>query len=421
MTAEPHSDAGGGFRLDRLLLLVPPAIILLVAALTPTASLHPDQNDVALYLDKARSITQGMVPYRDFKLEYPPGALIPMTVPYLAGLSSRIDLGAYKVLFAGWEAFLLLVLGVVIGRIGAFLGDARGPALKLLVLTCGAALAMTWRYDLFPAVLATVAVWAALERRLIVIGVALGIGVLAKLYPIVLLPALALPWLVPLDLARLVRLGATVGLTILVGLLPFVALAGDDAFQFLTYQTGRGLQIESIGGAFVLLAGLVAGDPVRLSFGFGAVQVEGGLADLLLRLLPAVTVVVFAALAWIGWRRVQGDAWVADAEQDGVIRPASLVALAFASLLLLLLTSKVYSIQYVVWIVPFLAFVRGPAFWLGAAVTALTMPIHPVLYGDLVKQEALPILVLNLRNALVVALTAWLIWSLRPSRPTALG
>jgi hypothetical protein len=71
--------------------------------------------------------------------------------------------------------------------------------------------------------------------------------------------------------------------------------------------------------------------------------------------------------------------------------------------------------------VPFIALLRGWPFWLGAILVAMTMPIHPVLYADLIEQQALPILVLNLRNALAVGLTGWLLWSLRRSRPIAVG
>ena len=392
--------------------------MLAVAALTPTDHLYPDQGDVGLYLEKAHAVVSGLVPYRDVPFEYPPAALVPMVAPYLAGLSNDVQLDAYKVLFAAWEALLLLGLGVVVAAIAARLGD--GNALRRLVLvTMGAILAITWRYDLFPALLVAVAVWAAIERRPSVVGLALGLGVLAKLYPIALLPALALPWLRPFDVGRLVRLGATFGLTILVGLAPFVVLAGDDAFAFMGYQVGRGLQIESVGGGLAVLAGLLSGSAPDLSFGYSAVQVEGPLARTLLALLPVVTVAGFGVLAWLGWRRVTDEA-AEDAPDDGV-RPSTLVALAFASLLVLLVTSKVYSIQYVVWIVPFVALLRARLFWLGAAVVAPTMVIHPMLYGDLVDQEALPILVLNLRNALVVALAGWVLWSLRPSRRIALG
>jgi uncharacterized membrane protein len=382
--------------------------VLLVAALTPTAALYPDQGDVGLYLEKARAVTAGHLPYRDVRFEYPPAALIPMVVPYLAGLGGDVGLDAYKVLFAAWEAGLLLLLGAILGRIGARLGlSAREVALRLTLVAIGAILAVTWRYDLFPAVLATAAVWASVARRPAVVGVLVGLGVLAKLYPVALLPALALPWVVPLDLARLTRLGAAFGLTVLVGLLPFVALAGDDALAFVTYQVGRGLQIESIGGGLAVLAGLVSGSPPELSYGFSAVQVEGPMARALLVVVPVATVLGYGLLALLALRRLRAEA--TPDRSDAGVRPATIVTLSFLSVLVLLVTSKVYSIQYVVWIVPFIALLRGPRFWLGAAIVALTMPIHPLLYAGLVQQQALPILVLNLRNALLVGLTAWLL------------
>jgi hypothetical protein len=96
------------------------------------------------------------------------------------------------------------------------------------------------------------------------------------------------------------------------------------------------------------------------------------------------------------------------------------VTLTFASVLVLLVTSKVFSIQYVVWIVPFAALLRGGKFWLAVAIVALTMPIHPLLYGELVKQQALPILILNLRNGLFLVLTAWVIRDLAVTRGRSL-
>jgi hypothetical protein len=84
--------------------------------------------------------------------------------------------------------------------------------------------------------------------------------------------------------------------------------------------------------------------------------------------------------------------------------------------MVLLITSKVFSIQYIVWLVPFAALLPGGKFWLAAAIVALTMPIHPLLYAGLVRQEALPILVLNLRNALLVLLTIWVIVGLFRAR-----
>jgi hypothetical protein len=385
--------------------------------LTPTGSLFPDQGDVSLYLKKASAFMAGAFPYRDEAFEYPPAAIIPMLVPYLAWPFGPIDLGLYKVLFATWEAILLLLLGIVVGRIvqvgGAAIASRTGrptldTGIRLVIVAAAAILPITWRFDLYPALLVMVGVWAALERRAAAAGVAIGIAILAKLYPLALVPALALPFLVPFDLGRLVRYGAAIAATVVLGLLPFVAIAGSETFAFLRYQNERGLQIESIGGGLAILQGWLSGAPPELSFGFSAVNVEGEFARAWLGLLPALQVAGFGLIAWLGWR------WIRAARAAGSeVPPRVVVEFAFASVLMLLVTSKVYSIQYVVWIVPFAALLGWRVFAFAAVAAWLTMPIHPILYPDLVKQTPVAIEVLNLRNALVVLLLGWVLLRLQ--------
>jgi uncharacterized membrane protein len=272
-------------------------------------------------------------------------------------------------------------------------------------LSIGVALAITWRFDLFPALLVMVALWAALDGRPGLAGFAIGLGVLAKLYPVAVVPALAIPWLFPLDVRRLARYGVALALTVGLVMLPFWLIAGSDAFAFLTYQAERGLQVESIGGGLAVLGGLLAGQPVEINHRFSSVQVEGAFADAWLAILPLLTLAGFGFLGILGWRRVRREV-----AAGGAVSPATVATLAGAAILVLIATNKVFSIQYVVWIVPFAALLRGGRFWLALAVVALTMPIHPLLYEGLVGQQALSILVLNLRNALFVALLGWTLW-----------
>lgn len=406
----------------RLLLLIPYLLIFVAAALTPDSELFSNQGDVGLYLEKATRLAGGLVPYRDFPFEYPPAALVPMAVPYFAWPFGAMSVEIYKWLFAAWEAVLMLGLGFLLARIVRLGGDAgaaavrpvapvatrlRNVALRLILLTAGAALALTFRFDLFPAFLVMVALWAALAGRPGVAGFAIGLGVLAKLYPLAIVPALAIPWLLPLQLPRLIRFGAVAALTVVVGMLPFVTLAGDDAFRFLAYQSERGLQVESIGGGLAVLGGLIGGTPVPMSYGFSAVQVEGGFAASWLAALPVLTLLGFSLLGLLGWRRIRADRLA-----FGAVPAHTVVAVATAAVLVLLATSKVFSIQYVVWIVPFAALLRGRQYWIAAALVALTMPIHPVFYGELVDQHPLPILILNLRNGLLLVLLGFVLWGL---------
>ena len=431
MTPPPGSGAAAASRAPLPLLVLLYAIPFVVVALTPIADFRGPQGDLGLYLDKAYELFRGHVPYRDFPLEYPPFALVPMAVPHRIWPFGPPTLNVYAWLFAGQMAVLLVALALVVGRIvrlrAMWPAGRGGPAVnsdglraeqrrvgvRLLILAAGAALALTWRFDLFPVLLATVALWAALEHRPVVAGAAIGAGILAKLFPLVLTPALAVAWLASRDLSRLARFALFAALVLIGGMLPFVALAGLDAFSFLGYQAERGLQIESVGGGLVLLWGLISGAPISLESPFSAWEVTGTLARVVLALTSAALLGGLGALALLAWPRAR-----AEVSRDGAVSPATIVTLATLAVLVLVVTSKVFSIQYVVWLVPFAALLPGRRFWLAAAAIALTIPIHPVLYEALVDQEALPILVLNLRNALLTALLGWMLWDL--ARPAGL-
>jgi hypothetical protein len=76
------------------------------------------------------------------------------------------------------------------------------------------------------------------------------------------------------------------------------------------------------------------------------------------------------------------------------------------ALLAFLVTTKVFSTQYVLWLAPFLPFVL-PKEWkffaLCASVFVLTALVCPYLYRGLLAQNSFAILVLLLRNVLLLA------------------
>jgi uncharacterized membrane protein len=407
VTAPRPTGIASALRAPLLLLVIPAAIVLAAAALTPAGEFSRNQGDVRLYFDNAEAIVDGRTPYAQVPLEYPPLALVPMVVPYLLMPGEHPTFDQYTWLFAGWEALLVLVLGLVLVRIarrGGIETRRRDPGwsvvLRYPVLVAGAALTIAWRFDLFAAVLLAVAVWATLANRPTAAGIALGLGVLAKLFPIVAAPALAIAWLGPRDDRRLVRFGLATVLTIAVGLVPFVAMAGPEALSFLGYQAQRGLEVESFGAGVVLLDGLVRGQPVEMHAPFKAVEVFGPLAQSWLSLLPFLTAAAFAALAFGAWRTVRSEL-----EAAGRASAETVVTLAGAAVMVLLVTSKVFSIQYVVWLLPFAVLLSRWRFLLAATIVALTMPIHPFLFAGLIAQEPLPIAILNVRNLLLLVLT----------------
>jgi len=410
-------DSRFGWRPPAELLLAPVLVIVLINALTPTAALFPNQADVLIYLHKAEALARGGIPYRDFALEYPPLALLAMAIPYFAWPGSPPNLETYRWLFTAWESLLLVALVIVASRIANRLAPelttpdgvaaSRGIATRILILVIVAAPSLAWRFDLLPAVLAALAILWALEGRASFAGVALGLGVLAKIYPLVLVPALAAVWLAPVDRRRLAGFGAGLMATVATGLLPVVLLAGDRAWGFVNYQADRGLQLETLPAGLILLVQAWNGARIPLTFDYGSVQVPGAAAQLYLSVqlwLSAICFIALAAVSLTLYRR--------ELRFTGAVQPRTIIALATAFILLLLVTNKVFSVQYIVWLLPLAAFLSRGQFWLAAVIGALSVGIHPLLYKQLIEQDRAVVWLLNIRNGLVVALLAWVLASL---------
>jgi hypothetical protein len=399
------------------LLLAPALVIVLINALTPTAALFPNQADVLIYLHKVEALARGEVPYRDFPFEYPPLALLAMAVPYFAWPWPPPNLETYRWLFTAWESLLLVALVIVASRIANKLAHelatpdgaavSRAIEARVLVLVIVAAPSLAWRFDLLPAVLAALAILWALEGHAARAGVALGLGVLTKIYPLAMVPALAAVWLAPLDRRRLAGFGAGLVATVAIGLFPVVVLAGDRAWGFVTYQADRGLELETLPAGLILLVRGGTGGRVPLTFDHSAVQLAGTAAHLYLAVQPWLSLICFAALTALSltvYRR--------ELRSGGAVQPRTIVAVATAFILLLLITNKVFSVQYIVWLLPLGAFLSRGQFWLAAVIGALSVGIHPLFFEQLIEQVNAVVWLLNIRNGLVVALLAWVLATL---------
>ena len=170
----------------------------------------------------------GRVPYRDFAVEYPPGAL----PPFVAAAPFGDYAGAFAWVMAACGVALVFVVASV--RPAAAFFVAVSPVLMgSLILS---------RFDLWPALLATAAVAALVAERHRLGWGLLGAAVAAKLWPLVLVP-LALVWSIRRGRGWSALVGAVVAAAIF---LPFVMLAPDGVWASLRGQASRPLQIESL-------------------------------------------------------------------------------------------------------------------------------------------------------------------------------
>jgi len=372
--------------------------------------------DLSIYYQDSLQLLRGGVPYRDFALEYPPLALLPFALPRLVTLGARIDFIGYVWLFLIENAIFSTLIALVIAQMRGLRSAGLALAMYALLVVVSAPL-LPWRYDLFPALLTALALLCLVRQRPGWAGIWLGLGVAAKLYPAVLLLIFAAYYLAGKNRPALLRLALGSAGALATTLLPFVLIAPGPLLSFLRYHQLRGLQLESLPAGVIVLAHALGMIPARLEFNYGALHVASPLAGAVLGWLPVVFVVIFGTVLVSGWARFREEH-----AANGRVTNASLMAYSVAALLAFIITNKVFSPQYIIWLLPFAPLLRLRQASLLLAIFALTIVLFPFNYDHLLGMELLPVLLLNLRNLLTVALLGWLLVDYAPcSWRVALG
>ena len=355
--------------------------------------------DIPVYETYGNAIERGSIPYRDFRLEYPPGALPVFALPALTsedGNEAAFRADFERLLAACGVAAVLLAAVLLAGlnatrvRVVAALG-----AVALFPLLLGNVILT--RFDLWPAALVLAALAALVWRRDRLGFGLLGLAVAAKLYPAVLVPlALSYVWRRRGRREALVCLAISAGVVAL-AFLPFLVLAPDGLAYSFGRQLGRPLQIESLGSSFFLAAHHLFGLDLEMRSGHGSQNLDGlgpAVAGILLSLAQ------LAVLAWI-WLRRPGTA-------EELVRWSAAALVAFVAL------GKVLSPQFLIWLAPVVPLVAGRrglrASVLLAVALVLTQLWFPYRYWDLALEfdGAASALVL-VRDLVLVALLAVLV------------
>jgi uncharacterized membrane protein len=225
-------------------------------------------------------------------------------------------------------------------------------------------------------------------------GILIGLGTGLKLYPVLLLP-IGAAWFHARGEGRAVRwLLAGFAAAVALAFLPVAARSGADTLSFIAYHSRRGVEIESlVGGALMFgrVAGLWAAHPAQ---NFGAVHVDATAAGATAAVSLAVLFLGYAGLLVVALRRFRRDHGT-----DRPDAPRALVTAVVCALLGFMVLGKVFSPQYLAWLLPFVPSLRARAVvWCGV-LFALTAVLFPAAYPGLVRAELLPVLLVNARNA----------------------
>jgi glycosyl transferase family 87 len=338
----------------------------------------PD-GDVIEFGRYGHAVLDGQLPYRDFHLEYPPGAIPLFTLPAL---------GEYVTWFRLENALAWVAVIVLTGALLDTLRprDRLNPlllaAVALVPLLLGPFTLM--RFDGWPTALVLAALLCLLRGRPTPGLGLLAVGAVVKAWPLALLP-LFVAYGVPR------RALVVCGAVLVLALAPFAVLTPGGAYNGLMAQPNRHLEYETI-GASTLFA---LGRPVRLYFETGSFSVAGSGANTIATLHSVVQLAMILLIVVVFVRSRRG--------------PQQLVTAVAATVAVAAVLGKVLSPQFLLWMAPFVALADEAAlvFFLGAC--ACTRGLFLGSFRALSELHRGMVALLAVRNVLLLATTGALL------------
>jgi hypothetical protein len=355
--------------------------------------------------------TLSHLPLHMLPLEYPPFALVIFSLPLL------VPLLYYQLVFAVLMALVSTLIYWLLLHYGP-----RGSALAFVFYIFIGVLALAQeRFDLVPAALTLLCLIAAERKHWSFAYITLAFGFVIKIYPILFLPALfvaeqqdrhniyipsqiyvlkSLPkelWHTLQSIRHWQWKNTLLFFSLVVGITGFFAIFNfwGAILSQVNYFANRPLQVESTASTLLWLGTLI-GFPVHIVFSFGSVNMASALGGVVSNLSEILFIVGYIYSIYLQWRK-----------------KLDIVQTFIALLLVFIATGKVFSPQYLIWVIPLLAYSGAfDRFWLivWGSISLLTTIIYPYFYTrifDAVKTPYVPgfVQTVTARNIVFVLLT----------------
>jgi hypothetical protein len=332
--------------------------------------------DMVLYHQYAQSCCDSSFAemYARHNIEYPPPAVLLMVateavarrLPDCSSLRSVLSEFDRPAAFANFKFVYRLEMAAVglgiflllLGTLRRFLPDESPGERRerLLTFALGLGLLSHSAFDRLDLVLGALLLLALVllgQRRWFWSFVVLALAIAYKVVPVIVAPM----WVMASLADRAGRRGAVLAaagrgllLAVLVGcfLVPFALLAGPRCLIFLTYHGERGLEYASTYSGVLGTLYQMAGVQTVLRWSHGSWDLDVPLAPLLTRLAPVLLAVLITGATLMLLRRAAPGRGV---EPRGV-GTAEFAGHVLLAMLLLLLANKVFSPQYLLWVLP---------------------------------------------------------------------
>jgi hypothetical protein len=206
-----------------------------------------------------------------------------------------------------------------------------------------------------------------------------------------------LPWkswrrLVPLGIFVLVCV-VVMGVSLL--------LSVEGTISPFSYFTSRPIQVESLPASILWIKNLIFSQPAYYPFTYGSLNILTSGATIISPLASVAEIVGMLYVFWLQWR--------------GKI---DLATTSLLTLLVVIVTGKVFSPQYLIWVIPLVAYVGESKRWwivIWCLIGLLTSWIYPYIYRMTHNIEKVPYLLpffpaTTARNILLAAFVVSLLY-----------
>jgi uncharacterized membrane protein len=363
------------------------------------------QEDFTLDYYYSTNIIHGLLPYRDFTVEYPPLAMLFTFLPRLVTSNLTGYYWAYTVEMLIFSLIGLFIIAALAKEMCLSLWKTLG-IYTLGLLAIGPLI--TVRFDIIPALITLSAVYALIKGHSNLAWALLAGGVLTKLYPVVLAPVFLIYQLQHQPKRQTVIGIATFAITLAILTLPALIISPSGLWHSLTYHAQRGLQIESTYASILELGYSFGLIPLNFTFDYGSINAVSPLANKIAGLSFAIMMIGLLAFYWFYYRGLKNRHRMDSKSQGFEYDRALLLNYSLLAILVFILTSKVFSPQYIIWIFPFIPLVIGN--WrttcglLFIMVGLMTFFIYPKYYAGIEHGELITVVTLVLRNVVLVVM-----------------
>ncbi|MBE0428503.1 MAG: DUF2029 domain-containing protein [Thermoleophilia bacterium] len=369
--------------------------------------------DLPLYYNYAGRIAGGMLPYRDFALEYPPVGMMLLLLPRLI---SGPGYGAYVFWFQA--ELLAMSCGIVVmlsGMAWRQWQSVRKMAQVLalysfFILALGSIVKL--RYDLAAAfvMLACLAAFTSDRRRLA--WLLIGVGIMTKVVPVLMAPVFLIVHFRRRQYREMLTGPVLALLVALLIALPFLLASPSGLATAFTYHVERPLQLESSWASPLLLLSVFVDFELKVMPSYGSHNVFSAGSDALATLSGPVTLALLVAgylVFWRGSRAPRDESAGMLGGHDGAeqqrYRQSQVTLFSTLAIASFIFGGKVLSPQFMIWLLPLMPLIacrqRRLLLGLFTAILLITHWEFPTRYWGLYMMQTDMIIVVTLRNLLL--------------------